>query len=64
MTIKSAFENFKLLYKSREAVKKSFNDHSSIVSEAKYKAIHEKKFQVCPHAELVVRYLAIQISKN
>ena len=32
---KSALENIKLLYKSQEAVIKSFNDYSSIVSEAK-----------------------------
>ena len=34
----SALKNIKLLYESREAVIKSFNDYSSIVSEAKYKA--------------------------
>ena len=31
---KSALENIKLLYESREAVIKLFNDYSSIVSEA------------------------------
>ena len=37
---KSALENFKLLYESREAVIKLFNNYSSIVSWAKYKPIH------------------------
>ena len=40
---KSALENIKLLYKSREAVIKLFNDSSSIISEAKYRTIHEKE---------------------
>ena len=31
-----------MLYESREAVIKLFNDYSSVVSEAKYKAIHGK----------------------
>ena len=39
---KMALENIKLLYESREAVIKLFNDYSSIVSEAKYKTIHGK----------------------
>ena len=34
---KSALENIKLLYESREAVIKSLNDYSSIASETKYK---------------------------
>ena len=33
-------ENIKLLYESREAIIKLFNDCSSTVSEAKYKSIH------------------------
>ena len=37
-----ALENIKLLYESREAVIKLFNNYFSIVSEAKYKAIHGK----------------------
>ena len=37
---KSALENIKLLYKSREAVIKLFHDYSSIVFKAKYKSIH------------------------
>ena len=33
-------ENIELIYESKEAVIKSFNDYSSIVSKAKYKSIH------------------------
>ena len=33
----SALENIKLLYKSRQAVIKLFNEYSLITSEAKYK---------------------------
>ena len=55
---KSALENIKLLYKSQEAVIKSFNDYSSIVSEARYKTIHGKGIpsmlacvaRVCDHS--------------
>ena len=35
--LKSALENIKLLYESREAVVKLCDDYSSIVSEAKLK---------------------------
>ena len=35
-------ENSTLLYESREAVVKLFNDYSSIASAAKYKIIHGK----------------------
>ena len=37
---KSAIENIKLLYKSREAIIKLFNDYSPIISKAKYKTKH------------------------
>ena len=37
---KRTLANIKLLYKSREAVSKLFNDYSLIVSEAKYNSIH------------------------
>ena len=47
---KRALETIKLLYESREAVNKLFNDYSSIASEAKYKTSHEKEFQICQHA--------------
>ena len=40
---RSALKNFRLLYESREAVIKLFNDYSSIVPEAKYKTIHAKR---------------------
>ena len=39
---KMRLKKIKLLYESREAVIKLFNDYSSIVSEVKYKTIHEK----------------------
>ena len=39
---KSALENIKLLYESRETVVKLCDDYSSIVSEAKYKTNHGK----------------------
>ena len=39
---KMALENIKLLYESREAVIKLFDNYFSIVSEAKYKTIHGK----------------------
>ena len=39
---KRTLENIKLLYESQEAVVKLFNDYSSIISEVKYKTIHEK----------------------
>ena len=42
---KSVLKNIKLLYKSREAVIKLFNDYSSIVSEFKYKTVHGKTIQ-------------------
>ena len=40
---KHALESIKLLYKSRETTIKSFHDYSSIVFQAKYKSIHEKR---------------------
>ena len=39
---KSALENVKLLYKSRQAVIKLFNEYFSIPSEAKYKTKHRE----------------------
>ena len=38
---KSALENIKLLFQSREAVIKLFNDYSLIVSEVKYKSMEK-----------------------
>ena len=50
---KSALENFKLLYESREAVIKLFNNYSSIVSRAKYKPIHGEGLKILiPKQEL------------
>ena len=43
---KRAFGNTKLLYESREAVIKLFNDYSSIASEAKYKSIHGEGLKI------------------
>ena len=40
---KNALQNNKLLYKAWEVVIKISNDYSSIVYEAKYKAVHEKR---------------------
>ena len=56
----NALENVKLLYDLREAVIKLLNDYSSIVSEAKYEAIHGKGIpsmlasvtKVCDHPNL------------
>ena len=45
---KSELENIKLLYESREAVIKLFNDYSSIASKAKYNTIHGKGISSIP----------------
>ena len=37
-----ALHNIKLLYEARETIIRLFNYYSTISSEAKYKAIHEK----------------------
>ena len=42
----SALENIKLLYESRQAVVKLFNDYSSIASEAKHKAKQRKGLKI------------------
>ena len=47
---KSELKNMKWLYESLEAVTKLFNEHFSILSEAKCKIIHEKEFKVCQQA--------------
>ena len=39
-------KNIKFLYESREAVIKFFNDFSSFVSEAKYKAKHGEGMKI------------------
>ena len=44
-----------MLYKSREAVIKLFNDYSSIVSEAKYKSIHEERCKILTTKQMFQR---------
>ena len=39
-------KNLKLTYRSQEAVIKLFNNYSSIVSEAKYKAKHGESLKI------------------
>ena len=55
-------ENIKLLYKSREAVLKLFNDYSSIVSEVNYKSIHEKRLKIITPKQMLQR-LRIALAK-
>ena len=43
---KSALENIKLLYESRQAVIKLFNDYSSIASEAKSKVKYGEELKI------------------
>ena len=50
---KMALKNIKLLYESREAIIKLFNDYSSIVSEAKYKAKHEETLKILTLKQMV-----------
>ena len=52
----------KLLYKSREAVTKLFNDYSSIVSEVNYKSIHEKGLKIITPKQMLQR-LRIALAK-
>ena len=52
---KSALENIKLFYESREAVIKSFNDCSSIVSEAKCKSIHGEGHKISTPKRMLER---------
>ena len=52
----------KLLYKSREAVLKLFNDYSSIVSEVNYKSIHEKRLKIITPKQMLQR-LRIALAK-
>ena len=40
-------QTIELLYESQEAVTKLFNDYSSNVSEANYKQLMGKEFQIC-----------------
>ena len=52
---KIPLENIKLLYESREAVIKLFNDYSSIASEAKYKSIHVKRLKILTPKQMLQR---------
>ena len=52
---KSALENIKLLYESRKAVIKLFNDYSSIVFEAKYKSIHGEGLKIVTLKQMLQR---------
>ena len=52
---KSALKNIKLLYKSREAVIKLFNDYSLIISETKYKSIHGEAVKILTLRQMLQR---------
>ena len=52
---KSALKNIKLLYKSREAVIKLFNDYSLIISETKYKSIHGEAVKILTLRQMLER---------
>ena len=54
---KGALKNIKLLYGSREAVIKLFNDYSSIGSEAKYKTIHGEGLEILTPKQMLQRLL-------
>ena len=53
--LKSALENIKLLYKSREAVIKLISDYSSIEFEAKYKTKHGKVLKILSPKQMLQR---------
>ena len=52
---KSALRNIKLLYESREAIIKLFNDYSSIVSEAKYESIYGEGLKIITPKQILQR---------
>ena len=52
---KSAFKNIKLLYKSRQAVIKLFNDYSSISSETKYKIKYGEGLKILTPKQMIQR---------
>ena len=56
-------ENIKLLYESREAIIKLFNDYSSTVSEAKYKSIHGEGLKTLTSKQMFQR-LSIALAQN
>ena len=59
---KNGIKNIKLLYKSREAVIKLFNDYSSIAFEAKYKAKHRDGLKILTPTQMLQR-LPIALSQ-
>ena len=52
---KMALKNIELLYESREAVIKLFNDYSSIVSATKHKAKHGKGLKILTSKQMLQR---------
>ena len=54
---KSALENFKPLYKSREAAIELFNDYSSVVSEAKYKTKYGEGLKILTPKQMLQKIL-------
>ena len=59
---KGHLKTIKLLYKSREAVIKLFNDYSSIAFEAKYKAKHRDGLKILTPTQMLQR-LPIALSQ-
>ena len=53
---KNALENIKLLYESRQAVIKLFNDYSSIASEAKHKAKYGEGLKILTSKQMFQRF--------
>ena len=56
---KSALENIKLLYKSRQAVIKLFDNYSLIISEAKYKTKHREELKILIPKQILQRLLIV-----
>ena len=59
---KGHLKTIKLLYKSREAVIKLFNDYSSIISEAKYRTKHGEGLKISIPKQMLQR-LPIALTK-
>ena len=59
---KGHLKTIKLLYKSREAVIKLFNDYSSIISEAKYRTKHGEGLKISIPKQMLQR-LPIAVAK-
>ena len=56
---KGALENIKLLYKSRQAVIKLFDNYSLIISEAKYKTKHREELKILIPKQILQRLLIV-----